>query len=348
MRSFVPVSGWNGNSPQTADSGCFTISHSGLYHGNRPFFFVFAESGQSMRKTRSWRGFTLIELLVVISIIAVLIALLLPAVQQARESARRTQCRNNMKQIGLAMHNYHDTFTTFSPLEIMPIDNTGKLVCDPGGLAQWGTRAGAWHNFLLPYIDQAPMYNQINFSTSIGGTAQNQAAFSAFLPAYLCPSNPNSTYVNASIFGTPSHIINYGANIGTSFSVPNIECTTFANGIYWHDSRVRMADITDGPSNTVLAAETIGYTPGGPKNTAAYQNIVDFRGMAISASVRFTIPPNTAGQPGTRWYEPGSFHVGGMHVVMGDGAVRFVNENIDFNTWQALGTRNGNERISDF
>ena len=291
------------------------------------------------------RGFTLIELLVVIAIIAVLIALLLPAVQQAREAARRTQCKNNLKQIGLAMHNYHDTFLMFSPLEVMRQEPNGNLYCTPGGLQQWGTRAGAWHIFLLPYIDQAALYRNMDFETSIGGTANNQAAYKKNIEAYLCPSNVNKDYVNGNI---PSHIINYGANIGTAYNNPSIECTKSATGIFWHNSSVRMADISDGTSNTALAAETLGYTPGGPKSSSGYGTIVDFRGTAISASVRFDVPPNSAGLPGYRWFEPGSFHVGGMHLLMADGAVRFINENIDMTTFRGIGTRNGGERIGEF
>lgn len=292
-------------------------------------------------------GFTLIELLVVIAIIAVLIALLLPAVQQARESARRTQCRNNLKQIGLAMHNYHDTFSMFSPLEVMLQEPNGNLYCQPGGLQQWGTRAGAWHIFLFPYIDQAGLYSNMNFETSIGGTANNQAAYRHRTGAYLCPSNPNNQYVQT-IFGTPSHIIHYGANIGTNYNNTTLECTKSASGIFWHNSSVKMSDITDGSSNTALAAETLGYTPGGPKGSSGYSTISDFRGKAISASVRFDVPPNSAGLPGFRWFEPGSFHTSGMHILLADGVVRFLNENVDMTTFRGLGSRGLGEKLGEF
>ncbi len=297
---------------------------------------------------RRYRGLSLVELLVVIAIIGLLVALLLPAVQQAREAARRIQCRNNMKQIGLALHSYHEVFGTFSPLEIVPLDSTGRLSCDPDGLALWGSRAGAWHMFLLPYLDQAAVYHQMDFSTSIDGTPPNKLAYSKGYPVDLCPSNPNADFVAPNVLGTPSHIINYGANIGNAFDVQEVECATDGNGIFWHNSRIDISQISDGTSNTCLVAETIGYSPGGPKGTPQYSKIADFRGLAISASVRFNKPPNTAGLPGTRWYDPGSFHTGGLHLLMSDGAVRFVSENVDFGTFRAIGTRNGSEAFSDF
>ncbi len=124
-------------------------------------------------------GFTLIELLVVIAIIAVLIALLLPAVQQAREAARRSQCRNNMKQIGLAFHNYHDTYNQFPLVSILSATPTGSL----GG-------SNVWSLAILPYLDQTSIYNSYNFDYSAWST-QNRPASQGFISGYICPSSPS-------------------------------------------------------------------------------------------------------------------------------------------------------------
>jgi prepilin-type N-terminal cleavage/methylation domain-containing protein len=136
------------------------------------------------RATRS--GFTLIELLVVIAIIAVLIALLLPAVQQAREAARRSQCKNNLKQLGLAMHNYHDTFGAFPPGWIAATRGVGPDV--NGGLNGFG-----WGAMILPMMEQAPVYNQFRFELSINdttGTPSNRSLIATSLPTFRCPSDP--------------------------------------------------------------------------------------------------------------------------------------------------------------
>lgn len=150
-----------------------------------------------------WRGFTLIELLVVIAIIAVLIALLLPAVQQAREAARRTACKNNLKQLALACHNYHEAFGQFPN----NYDGRGYLEASAG---QWqgGTGCFGWIVMALPYLDQGPLYNQFNFSDQSGGSGsrgwtsqQNTAAASTIIPALMCPSNPQPSKVFVDVAG---------------------------------------------------------------------------------------------------------------------------------------------------
>ena len=160
-----------------------------------------------MKRTRKWSGFTLIELLVVIAIIAVLIALLLPAVQQAREAARRTQCKNNLKQYGLALANYHDTFGMYA------IGGTGQSCCSsPPNVG--------FHSRLLPFIDQAPLFNQINFSMPSGASTQTlpngQALNKMTIPGAICPSDGYMQNPSTGGWGQASYDCSMGSQGNTS------------------------------------------------------------------------------------------------------------------------------------
>ncbi len=194
------------------------------------------------------RGFTLIELLVVIAIIAILIALLLPAVQQAREAARRSTCKNNLKQIGLALHNYHDTHRVFPP----------------GSISQHGWLSTT---FILPFIDQAPLYQAIKPNGPIVLTnAIILARVRTVLPAYLCPSSADpdasknsSAQVRVAGIQYPIGLSNYLAIDGNGDLRCNYGLSSF-NGIFYQNSKTKIRDITDGTSNTVMFTErsTIG------------------------------------------------------------------------------------------
>lgn len=216
-------------------------------------------------------AFTLIELLVVIAIIAVLIALLLPAVQQAREAARRTQCKNNLKQFGLALHNYHDTFTVF------PFGKGGSYAGVPV-YARWSQ-----HAMLLPYFEQSALYNTINFSAppetpGMGGviafmpayvspSGLNHAPCQAVIPAFFCPSDTAATEV-------PSQN-NYAGNQGgwlcdrsdTQGAVTDVSPSEVQTGVFYYLSRCSMRDIVDGSSNTCFFSERIrGHGTPDPKS----------------------------------------------------------------------------------
>ncbi|MBA4032671.1 MAG: prepilin-type cleavage/methylation domain-containing protein [Planctomyces sp.] len=231
-------------------------------------------------------GFTLIELLVVIAIIAILIALLLPAVQQAREAARRTQCKNNLKQLGLALHNYHDNSLVFPPGWIGYNANNSA-----NAFSGWG-----WNAMILPFLDQAPLYNTIQPSRSMfdaTGTAPNinTTAVGAQLGALRCPSDVGSatitnspstatgtTPANSTVpFGRSTYpgvlgFYNNGTNIigcdGASATIPGTLTTANFRGIFAENSRVGIRDMTDGTSNSIVVGER--YTPASDNISGTY------------------------------------------------------------------------------
>ncbi|WZO96036.1 DUF1559 domain-containing protein [Isosphaeraceae bacterium EP7] len=249
------------------------------------------------------RGFTLIELLVVISIIAVLIALLLPAVQAAREAARRAQCINNLKQVGLAMHNYHSAIGSF------PMTSTTAIAEPGGGPTSWGTWSA--HSLLLPYLEQKPIYDNINFNwTSWYGTGglQNLTVFTLKLNAFVCPSDGLTGQENTN---------NYFGSVGTTSGFMNNADST---GIYAFGRTYGISNISDGTSNTIAYSEAlVSTTPGTAKQTkwrdgpaagsdggAAYrlldatQNLPALLQDFQTCNTNFTTTPNY-GQRGYRW-----------------------------------------------
>jgi prepilin-type N-terminal cleavage/methylation domain-containing protein/prepilin-type processing-associated H-X9-DG protein len=203
-------------------------------------------------RAQSNRGFTLIELLVVIAIIAVLIALLLPAVQAAREAARRAQCVNNLKQIGLALHNYHQAMGTF-PL------GAAVAYSEPGVQTNWGT-FGA-HAFLLPYLEQGPIYNACNFSWSSGyqvGRGENMTVVYTAIQSFLCPSD--------ALAGTTG-LNSYVGSLGTTTDVLGT-LSSGSTGFFSYGTAYSIAAVTDGTSNTIGFSETQVYGQGNTPNQA--------------------------------------------------------------------------------
>ena len=310
-----------------------------------------------MRRTQR-TAFTLIELLVVIAIIAVLIALLLPAVQQAREAARRTQCKNNMKQIGLAFHNYHDTLNCFPVNFAVRGGGGGQAIVDTGH---------SWLTMSLPYIDQANLYNSINPNGPLAGNAANTAAAMTSIPAFLCPSddgNGNGKLSNLSDLGGTWGVTNYKACAGSNWawgiaawnpvSSPNgknagsVDGLNMGNGILCSNQQnsngpTRMRDVTDGTSNTFAVGENLPawtqwcwwYNPNGATATCA----IPLNGLLKR-------PINPGDWPNN--YSFASKHVGGGHFTMADGSCRFISENVDTNVYRAAATIGSGEIASDF
>lgn len=286
-------------------------------------------------------GFTLIELLVVIAIIAVLIALLLPAVQQAREAARRSQCKNNLKQIGLALHNYHDVYGTFPPGSVTQTADPeyGPLSSSTvdRNIESWG-----WGAFLLPYIDQAPLYQAAGIG--VGSLLQDMADPYAMTPlsAYRCPSDVGPQLRRPSEFADWA-TSNYKASMGhrrgpalADAQAGDAAIDAIATGVFWRDRVRRMRDITDGTSNTVLIGEvkweqvdsknsTAGVWAGAKRGFGG-NNAKDLFGNGRGAINHTSTVFNQISESFA------SNHTGGAHFVLGDGSVRFVSENIDYRT----------------
>jgi prepilin-type N-terminal cleavage/methylation domain-containing protein/prepilin-type processing-associated H-X9-DG protein len=287
----------------------------------------------SVRRLRFRRGFTLIELLVVIAIIAILIALLLPAVQQAREAARRTQCKNNLMQIGIAMHTYEMSF------EMMPpgtVNLTGPIRNIEEGYHM------SWLVQILPAIEQAGLFGMINFNESVYAPL-NTAPRATVIISFLCPSDNRQSGGVSSYAGC--------------FSGDDVAIDMNNNGLLFLNSGVGYQEIRDGASNTILAGEKIV--------AAGFKDLGWMSGTM--ATLRNTEVPINAGWDigGSRTTRNGSMaplpapsdtatsgfssqHTGGAQFVFADGSVRFLSENIDLKTYSHLGNREDLSAMQEF
>jgi prepilin-type N-terminal cleavage/methylation domain-containing protein/prepilin-type processing-associated H-X9-DG protein len=312
-----------------------------------------------MRTSRT--GFTLIELLVVIAIIAILIALLVPAVQKVRESAARLQCANNLKQIGLAMHDYHGAIKAFPP----GYSASGPFV--NGGtdtLPGWG-----WAVYILPYLDQGPLYQQFDLTQPV----QNYPGIQTMLPVYLCPSditgtgpfavtdsswNPICVAAPTSYAGCcGGSYVNSSGAITTVSTTTGMNSTGIGNGILFRNSAVTMNQITDGTSNTVLVEERCfanvqgiwtGAIDNGYCNQGAYNAKAVAGKIGQAAGDLVLIHASTINsQSGRNLDDCASMHPGGANILFADGTVHFIRNipsgSTDSTTFEAMGTIAGGE-----
>ncbi len=311
-------------------------------------------------------GFTLIELLVVIAIIAILIALLLPAVQQAREAARRTQCRNNLKQIGLALHNYVDAHAALP---------SGSIVLPNAAGTQDFGHGWTWHASILPFLDLVPVYNGIQGADGMGNelgdqnTGKTQVVRATTLSLFWCPSQPD---VRTGSQKNGYQTCNYNGNMGTHIGNGNDDCyngTSLTNpaqirtdpwgcmngdGIFHVSSNTRFRDVTDGLSNTVFVSEVpdsggdaIGIFTAGCDRRVIFSGGADSNPPTEMSEYLIAAESNDPINGGSE-EATGSFHVGGAHFLFGDGSVRFLSENMHMATYQAVCTRKNGEILGEF
>jgi prepilin-type N-terminal cleavage/methylation domain-containing protein len=307
------------------------------------------------------RGFTLIELLVVIAIIAILIALLLPAVQQAREAARRTQCKNNLKQVGLGLHNYHDIHNRFPP---------GNITLS------YGHGPTAWIS-ILPMIDQAPLFNSLNFESSTpaghwwfgAGTVHvNAATLSGrVIPGYVCPSMTLGTV--RSPYGTPanspmrgSYVLMEGAEGLSQVQNDATNGIRSEGGSFLRNRGMNFRDFTDGSSNVAMVFEQSGRNFNGTAvaDGRADHNDGIWMGTGSAGDTRCfntTTLRHPIGATNATLAAAGgqacnslinSEHTGGVHTLLGDGTIRFISANIDFTLSKNMVTRNDGAVLGEF
>lgn len=325
---------------------------------------------------RTRRAFTLIELLVVVGIIAVLLALLLPAVQTVREAVNRAKCANHLKQLGLALHHYHDVHGSFPP----------AVQGDPYSPYRWSA-----HTRLLPFLEQTNLYNSLNLKQPLfvipGFTVDpaNVPGVSQVVPVFLCPSDWGMPFVRVpsnpdmgAMFGPTNYMACVGSGINGGLS-------TNADGMIYVNSAVRFADVRDGTSTTALMSESLlglggqnalsrpptsqevprvyAYTdyttdPVTPEACAevrrwqvnANSKWVD--GLSYCTLYDHFYPPNAASwdcvSAVASWRAARSRHAGGVNLLLVDGSVRFVSNGVNLDTWHALGSRAGGEVVGDY
>ena len=320
-------------------------------------------------------AFTLIELLVVIAIIAVLIALLLPAVQQAREAARRTQCKNNMKQLGLALQNYHDTFNAFP---FCYFDTTNP----PAYTSPIQGRQTSWMIGILPYIDQAPMFAAFDQNYGVGNDPRmtaspvvvpnNNTLSASPINAFMCPSDTSPSVIGSrSDGGGTRGNTSYKASAGSNWAWGNFQSGTTGtyaqtrwgasnngldrgNGLMFrgwsYPYKTNMKDITDGTSSTISLGEAVGnysqWTWWWLNNATTATTSIPLNAPAQCAGAAGLSPDAGLKACAGDWpnnYSFKSMHTGGGHFGMGDGRVTFISNNIDYNLYRNMSTIQGGE-----
>ena len=333
---------------------------------------------------RRYPAFTLIELLVVIAIIAILIALLLPAVQQAREAARRSTCRNNLKQLGIALHNYHEAHGAFPPFGISPHaptnNNLYRMFRSEGQ-----DHVASWMILMLPFIEQSAIYNKWDFRANAISVSRNRTIVATEIPILKCPSD-GQNLIPLNFAGVRFARGNYGLNVfvcGTSYTAESGNVSW--QGMGGHNRSASFRDVVDGTSNTVHVEELragvdnrdirgtwaipqVGASGTGrhwispPNDMRNDDDIPNCNGTTATLSRQLRMPCWTSSNSqGIAWQAaPRSLHTGGLHVLMVDGHVRFITNSIHHiasdgackngtgGIWEKIHTRSGGEVTSEF
>jgi len=302
-------------------------------------------------------GFTLIELLVVISVIGILVALLLPAVMSAREAARKTVCRNQLKQIALALHNYNDTYGRFPPGAIAGSKKKFVIICNSGqghrAIDTWdeaakgpGYQGTSWMLMILPYIDQGPLYRKWDFTKSV---SENADVAKTNIPLFYCPSRRSGV-------DNPGIMFQQWESGGTDYGACSGACNAWHNcgaheswmvstgrrpfdkckGVFWINRGVKMRDIRDGTTHTILLGELQRLDQGTDATTSR-----DGWALGGVATLFSTCSDRCEGINSEFFEEPGSEHTGGAHFALADGSVRFLSDSMDIDVFQQLGQMSG-------
>ena len=309
-------------------------------------------------------GFTLIELLVVIAIIAILIALLVPAVQKVREAAARAQCQNNIKQIGLGLHNYHDTNKRFPHGTYNLMDSTGTT---PAPYNNKQDRR-CWFHDLLPFIEQVNLSRDFENHMKVSNSALAYLGLEAHVPTVMCPVdplNPKTKTFWGGLAGQPSQGFhgNYVLCAGNDYFNSGGPATSAnLNGVFFAVSKVRLSRITDGTSNTAMISEIILSTDVGSHDVRGRYYNSGHGGVLFSTRVS----PNTLVPDQLNWcnnenprapsiwtgtnmfVSARSYHPNGVNIALADGSVRFLIDSVKPAVYMALGSRNGGETLEEY
>lgn len=320
----------------------------------------------------SRRGFTLVELLVVIAIIGVLVGLLLPAVQSARESARRSSCTNNMKQVGLALHGFHDAKKSFPPAFTATTD-------PPTGTSNWRTMTvtpsyfepgWSFFAFILPFMEQGTLHDQLDLTLPImNGTNDEARSDAAVVQAYICPSDTAPRLIDVLDFG-PSSSATVLSGAGTLITKAPVtsyagvlgrndhEETGFFNGVFFRNSRIKIGQITDGASKTVCLGERMSRMAEGtwlgsiPDSEVVHADgwwqrlgyshrSQNYRPTNVHTACHIrSSKPNQADNSPSGFFSP---HANGCNFLNADGSVRLITDEVSLDTFRALATRAGGE-----